>query len=188
MTRDSEKFTTQFPDVPNFIGNFDFGLSSKGEFLRLYDSTGILVDSVFYLPTSPWPSAANGTGPSLELISPDSDNTLPENWTTFSANGTPGSANGVYTSVNTISELAAFITIHPNPFGEQIRIKIDLPKSSDLQIDLLTINGQVIQQLVPSQHIKQAQFEFALSALIAGNYLIRVLIDGEQVVKKIIKQ
>jgi len=188
LTRDSVRFTTQFPNVTNFIGNFDFGLSSKGEFLRLYDSTGTLIDSVFYLPTFPWPSAANGTGPSLELISPDSDNTLPENWTTFSSNGTPGSANGVYTSVNTINELAAFISIHPNPFGEQIKIKVDLPKSSDLQIDLLTINGQFIQQLNRSQSVQQAQFEFPLSALIAGNYLIRVLVDGEQVVKQLIKQ
>jgi len=38
LTKDGEKFSTQFPNVDNYIGDFDFGLSSKGEFLRLFDS------------------------------------------------------------------------------------------------------------------------------------------------------
>ena len=188
LTRDSEKFTTQFPKVSNFIGNFDFGLSSKGEFLRLYDSAETLVDSVFYLPENPWPTAANGTGPSLELIDPTSDNTLPKNWTTFTSNGTPGRANGIYTSVNGGNELASFIRIHPNPFGEQLIIKVDLPKSRDLQIDLLSIKGQVIQHLAKQSNVREQQFEFALPLMTPGNYLIRILVDGEQVVKQVVKQ
>ncbi len=188
LTKDAEKFTAIFPDVVNFIGNFDFGLSSNGEFIRLFDANGILVDSVFYLPENPWPTAADGTGPSLELINPDSDNTLPENWITFTSNGTPGRANGVYTSTETIQQLADFMQVSPNPFSEHITVKLDLPKSSDLQIDLLSINGQLIQQLMTQEKVQQQQFEFSVPALAAGNYLIRIKVNGEQVVKKIVKQ
>ncbi len=187
LTRDSEKFTARFPNVDNYLGNFDFGLSSKGELLRLFDSAGTLVDSVFYLPDSGWPEAADGAGPSLELIDPNSDNTLPESWTTFTSNGTPGRANGIYTSTNTLNPLSEIITINPNPFQEQLTIKIDLPKRSAVQIDLLSLNGQVLQNLVQQKEVKQQQFELTLPVLTAGNYLIRVNVDGEQLVKKVVK-
>ena len=187
LTRDTEKFTARFPNVDNHLGDFDFGLSSKGEFIRLFDSEGVLVDSVFYLPDSGWPKAADGGGPSLELIDPNSDNTLPENWTTFTSNGTPGRANGIYTSTNTVNPLAEFITIHPNPFQEQLTIKVDFPKRSDLQIDLLRINGQVIQSLVVQKEVKQQQFDLVLPVMTPGIYLISINVDGAQLVKKVVK-
>ncbi len=188
LTKDSEKFTNRFPNVSNFIGNFDFGLSSNGEFIRLFDANGTLVDSVFYLPENPWPAAANGTGPSLELIDPNSDNTLPENWTTFTSNGTPGRANGVYTSTSNIPELTNFISIHPNPFVDQLSVDFKLPTTSAVQIDLLTIHGQLIQQLLPTQSIQQAQFDFGVSALAAGSYLVRVTVDEEVLVKRVVRR
>lgn len=187
LTRDSEKFTARFPNVANYLGNFDFGLSSKGEFIRLFDSEGTLVDSVFYLPDSGWPEAADGAGPSLELIDPNSDNTLPENWTTFTSNGTPGSANGINTSTNTLNPLAEFITIHPNPFDTHLTVQIDLPKRGDVQIDLLSLNGQVLQNLVHQKGVKQQQFELTMPLIPSGNYLIRVSVGGEQLVKKVVK-
>lgn len=188
LTRDSERFTARFPNVSNFVGNFDFGLSSNGEFLRLFDANETLVDSVYYLPENPWPEAADGTGPSLELIDPNSDNTLPENWTTFTSNGTPGRANGVYTSTNDLEPLAALIKVHPNPFSERITVNLDLPKISEVQIDLLSIHGQLIQKLIPTQKIQQQQFSFNLPALTKGSYLIRIKVDGEQLVKPILHQ
>ncbi len=188
LTRDAERFTARFPNASNFMGNFDFGLSSNGEFLRLFDSNGTLVDSVFYLPENPWPEAADGTGPSLELITPDSDNTLPESWTTFTSNGTPGRANGVYTSTSNLEALASYIKVSPNPFENQIRLEVDLPKSSDLQIDLLNINGQLIRQLTQQQGVQRQQFEFNLPTLSVGTYLVRAIIDGDQVVKQVVKK
>ncbi|MFK7983444.1 MAG: CotH kinase family protein [Saprospiraceae bacterium] len=188
LTKDSDKFATEFPEVTNFIGNFDFGLSSKGEFIRLFDANSNLVDSVFYLPENPWPAAADGAGPSLELINPDSDNTLPENWIIFTANGTPGQPNGVYTSINNAPELATFINLHPNPFEEQITLNVDLPKRSDLQIDLLNMNGQLIQQLVQQKAVQQAEFELAIPDMAAGNYLIRIRVNGKQLIKKLVKK
>lgn len=187
LAKDTEKFATRFPNVINKIGDFDFGLSSKGEFIRLYDDANNLVDSVYYLPDNGWPESANGEGPSLELIDPNSDNTLPENWITYTSNGTPGRANGVYTSTLNESVLADFIKVSPNPFQEQITVSVDLPESSDLQIDLLSINGQIINQLVQQKNVQKEVFELEMPTVTAGNYLVRIVIDGEQVVKKVVK-
>jgi len=129
----------------------------------------------------------DGEGPSLELIDPNSDNTLPENWTTFTANGTPGRTNGIYTSTHTLNPLAEFITIHPNPFEEQLTITVNLPKPSNLQIELLSIKGQVLQNLVQRKGVKQQQFDLPVPVLTPGNYLIRINVDGAQLVKKVVK-
>ncbi len=187
LTRNAEAFTTRFPNVDNYLGDFDFGLSSNGEFIRLFDSEGTLVDSVYYLPDNGWPEAADGEGPSLELVDPNSDNTLPESWTTFNANGTPGSANGINTSIHTPNPLAEFISISPNPFEERLNIQVDLPKRSDLQIDLWSINGQLLQNLVQQKNVQQQQFELVMPPMPSGNYLISIQVDGERLVRKVVK-
>ena len=56
----------------------DFGFSANGELLRLYNSEGLLIDTVHYGNDDPWPPEANGLGPTLELIKPSLDNAQPE--------------------------------------------------------------------------------------------------------------
>ena len=82
--------------VADFVGNFGFGLKSEGDQVRLFDSSGLLVDKVEYDNISPWPTEPDGTGPTLELIHPYLDNTLGGNWATSNGNGTPGEINSVY--------------------------------------------------------------------------------------------
>lgn len=55
-------------------------LSNQGEPIVLRDKYGYIIDSVYYRPTLPWDTLANGKGPSLELCDPSSDNTNPANW------------------------------------------------------------------------------------------------------------
>ena len=61
--------------------------------IRLFDSNGNLVDSVVYDDVDPWPSEADGVGPTLELISPFLDNSIAENWIASEGFGSPGSEN-----------------------------------------------------------------------------------------------
>lgn len=67
--------------------------------IRIKDNTGNLIDIVGYDDGSPWPTAADGSGPSLELCSVDSNNFEAQFWfaatTTIVAGvmGTPGAAN-----------------------------------------------------------------------------------------------
>jgi len=187
LTSNAEKFATRFPNVTNRIGDFDFGLSSKGEFIRLFDSEGGLVDSVFYLPDNGWPEAANGGGPSLELNAPENDNTLAENWVTYTSNGTPGRANGVYTSNTALSQLEQAIQVSPNPFQELVHVNLTLSKPSRVAIDLLNLNGQLLRKLRTGEQLKTAQLTFSIPNLPAGTYLISVRVDGMELVKKVVK-
>jgi len=55
-------------------------LNNAGETLELRDAAGNMVDIVTYLPTAPWPTTPDGTGPSLELCDVDADNNVAANW------------------------------------------------------------------------------------------------------------
>jgi len=55
-------------------------LNNAGETLELRDASGNVVDIVTYSPNAPWPTAADGTGPSLELCDVNADNDGPDNW------------------------------------------------------------------------------------------------------------
>lgn len=96
---DTILFKPLFPDVKNFKGNVDFGLSGSGELVRLYDDQMTLIDSLTYIDRLPWPVEADGNGASLSLKNPDFDNSVAENWTASSGHGTPGKINDVYITI-----------------------------------------------------------------------------------------
>jgi hypothetical protein len=83
------------PEVEGVIGDFGFGLGSTGDEIRLFDETGNLMDSVVFSNSSPWPEAPDGNGPTLELIGPDRDSSLPASWAAGTIGGTPGLENSV---------------------------------------------------------------------------------------------
>ena len=74
-------------------GEYPGDLSDTGETISLMQGTRV-VDTVTYSPTAPWPTAAAGSGPSLELTSTSADNSLASSWTaTSTVGGTPGADN-----------------------------------------------------------------------------------------------
>ena len=78
----------------------DTRLSNGGERVAIADSLGAVVDEVTYDDHLPWPTAADGDGPSLELINPAFDNDTPCSWGSSAGQGTPGAENSVYSSDN----------------------------------------------------------------------------------------
>ena len=73
-------------------------LSNAGELITLSYGGNTPILSLFYRDSNPWPTGADGTGRSLELISPNSrlDPSLPENWqVSTSPLGTPGGSTGL---------------------------------------------------------------------------------------------
>lgn len=55
-------------------------LNNTGERIVLHNAAGVTMDSVRYSSTAPWPSQANGGGPSLVLCDVNADNADPANW------------------------------------------------------------------------------------------------------------
>ena len=96
ICKDSSNFLLIFPEVIKYVGNMDFGLGNGGDIVRLFDLNGSLVDIVDYKDESPWPDSADGSGPTLELINPNFDNSKSENWFSSENFGTPGYINSSY--------------------------------------------------------------------------------------------
>ena len=96
LCKNINTFSQIFPSVFNVLGDFVFGLKGEGDQVRLFDSSGLLIDKVEYDDEDPWPEETDGTSFTLELIHPSLDNALGENWAVAYGNGTPGSINSVY--------------------------------------------------------------------------------------------
>ncbi len=78
----------------NPSGWFSGSLNNAGERISLFDKSGNLITSVDYSDSGGWPTAADGSGRSLEVINVTGDPDAPANWKASAANhGTPGAAN-----------------------------------------------------------------------------------------------
>jgi hypothetical protein len=73
----------------NSFGPWQGKLSNSGETLELRDASNILQDTVSYKPGFPWPTAADGAGPSMELVHPSLDNDLGGSWRSSVPFGNP---------------------------------------------------------------------------------------------------
>lgn len=87
--------------IYNIIGPFDGRLRNEGERIALSDNFAVpvLIDEVAYGTGGEWRSEPDGSGPSLELVNPRADNSIPGSWrasTPPENNGTPGAQNSCY--------------------------------------------------------------------------------------------
>ncbi len=76
IVKDIDDFSASFAEISNYVGEFDFGLSSSSDAIRLFNSEMVIQDEVYYTSSFPWPDLGNGDGYTLELISPSLDNSL----------------------------------------------------------------------------------------------------------------
>lgn len=97
-------FQAAYPTVTNINSNdYDTGtnawaLGNGGDAVRLFNSANELQDVVIYGTGGDWPASPDGDGPSLELLNPALDNSLPASWDpSKTTGGTPGRVNSVLT-------------------------------------------------------------------------------------------
>lgn len=184
LARDSDGFAALHPEVSQVIGDFDFGLSSNGDAARLYTEDLELQDEVNYLPSLPWPAAADGQGPTLELVRPDRDNSLAENWVARTgAFGTPGKRNLTSTST-TVSPLAEF-RYSPNPFSDQINLSFRLTGSAAVRVNLYDARGVAVHTMV-NGNLSAGPHHFSafLHHLPKGLYYLEIRTDNAKAVGK----
>lgn len=151
LCRDTLAFRKFHSDFPPCLGNMDFGLSSDGEQVRLFNAQGDWVDSLTFGNHNPWPEKPAGSGPTLELIDRAADNSLPQNWAASKMiGGTPGAPNSVRTPIEIVSGSDAPVTAFrlyqnfPNPFNAQTRIQFDLPRTADVWLKIYSVLGEEI--------------------------------------------
>ena len=188
-------FSASFPNVDNAIGSFGFGLSGGGDQVRIYNDDGDLVDSLEFDDAGGWPEAADGDGPTLELINPELDNTLPASWAASTDHGTPGTVNSAFQVLSSIEQnivpsKSALGTAFPNPFNPAVTIPFQLAEPGPGTINIYNILGQEVVsfnlgELTAGKHIYtwQPSREYNISS---GVFLIRMKTAHGSSIKKII--
>jgi hypothetical protein len=93
-------YASAYTNAEAVLAEYGGQLDNVGEWLRLWRPAGgtneALVDEVYYDDDPPWPAAADGTGPSLQLIDASRDNNRVGNWAADPVTRyTPGAANSV---------------------------------------------------------------------------------------------
>ena len=175
------------PEIENVIGNFSFGLSANGELIRLYNHSGILVDSVVYENQSPWPTEPNGQGPTLELKNPFLDNALGENWAASQANGTPGTINSSYVN-SIINEAGADVSmnIFPNPSSGKVNIDFYCLDTGTAVVSIFDYTGKLVAELyqeISSPGIASVKTNEILNP---GLYIVRINLNSRSISGKLL--
>ena len=173
IVKDETDFTSAFPNVP-YIGELGFGFGGSDE-VRLYTSDDKLVDEVKYESESPWPTCAYETGNTLELITPELDNSLAESWNCINENGSPNAVNssGLYIE-NVTYDL---VKIFPNPVKKSLYISVD---SSNYNIEIYSLIGQLVMAVSNVDEVDVSSFT-------KGVYLIKISNENSTTTKRFIK-
>lgn len=131
-----------FPFVPDYDGSGKFSFGNTTDQVKLYHKYGQIVDSVKYMDSSPWPTAPDGTGPSLTFCDPSQDNSVATYWSAATEpfvtiqgatiKATPGS--GCYVSSNDI--MITEIMYNPIDGGNDTIEFIELLNVGSLNVNL----------------------------------------------------
>lgn len=173
LCRDTVKFKNIYPEVTNYLGLMNFGFSSSGELLRLYNHQGALIDTVHYGVDFPWPSEANGGGSTLELIHPSLDNALAESWMASTPGGTPGAMNSLLAYIPAYDGKEQFsVRVSPNPATEEALI--DVLSDFSLQNGHLRMYNIFGNEVLSINGIHSNTIKIKKGALPAGIYIFLI--------------
>ncbi len=81
---------------------------------------------------------------------------------------------------------ALHLNIFPNPTTDRLQLAFELSKATNLNVDLMNPNGQLISSQQQNAALK-GKFDFDLSGLAAGVYFVRISYDNEVIVKPVSK-
>ncbi|NOX46805.1 MAG: T9SS type A sorting domain-containing protein [Chlorobi bacterium] len=191
ICRDTAKFSSIYPDSLNVTGPFEFGLAANGEEIRLFDTTGLLVSTVTYSNSSPWPTGVDGTGRTLELIDPYDDLNNPSNWFAGCFGGSPG---GPFVPCDTvgITEIRSnipHINLFPNPFVHETQMEFELREKGTLTLQVFDIYGNLTAQVIyPDAKAGKNILRFRNNKLNKGVYFYhlsgkRFNFEGKMIIK-----
>ncbi len=191
ICRDTNAFKLLQPDVENIYGNLDFGLSSDGDMIKLYDHVGNLIDSVSYENNGEWTSLPNGNGPTLSLINPQFDNTIASNWKASGNYGTPGKLNDTFTKVDEEENLSpdnfVLYNNYPNPFNPTTIISWQIPAADKVSLKVYDLLGREVAILVDEfKPAGRYSVEFNATNLSSGIYFYRLQAGKNVETKKLV--
>jgi hypothetical protein len=141
------------------FGQFTRNLSNKSEKLVLADAFGNIIDNVEYFDSAPWPTAPDGNGSYLQLVSASLDNNLGPSWI----------ASNVALTTNENASYAGF-TMYPNPVTNYLTINTT---GQILKLNFMDITGKIVKTL----EVNSNEVTTDISNLSSGIYFVKV--EGE---------
>lgn len=181
LAASTSALTTLNPYAKNVIGDFNFGLSGSSDTIRLFNDEGHLIDVVTYFDKAPWPTEPDGNGATLELSSPELDNSLAESWIASTrTGGTPGWENGTLPTSNEnegkdTPDDFVLAQNFPNPFNPSTNISFKLPSATKVELSVFNLLGQKVASLV-NENLSAGNHTFTFDAtnLSSGIYLYQL--------------
>jgi hypothetical protein len=153
VASDATGFIGAYGSSIPIAGVFEGQLDNGGETLKLVKpgitpDQDVIIDEVSYDDDAPWPAAADGFGPSLQLIDPAQDNNRVANWA------------AVTTNAPTSGPQWRFVTVTGTATSS--RLYIYLTSGGDVYIDDLSlVSGSVPE--VGANQIQNGNFESIFS-------------------------
>ncbi len=155
-------------------------LSNSGETIILRNGLNQVVDSVAYTDTIPWPTGADGTGYSLQLISPELNNALAASWkASDELFGSP-----INSKPATKPELE--VQCYPNPFYNLITISVGNGNliGNEFTIDVINELGSRVETINLNEITAPIQLNMAGHP--PGIYFIQIKPIDNQGVKRVV--
>ncbi|WP_310555840.1 CotH kinase family protein [Flavobacterium sp.] len=145
--------------------------SNKSQKIVLADAFGNVIDSVEYFDTSPWPTAADGSGSYLELTDVTLDNNLASSW---------------IASTNALLYTNQFNTINTSLFPNPVVDVVTIQSNQELAlIEIFDISGKKVH----TAYLNSNRAQINMSNMMSGFYIVKILdSNGKMETQKIVKQ
>mgnify|MGYP001988213655 CR=1 FL=1 len=96
---------------------------------------------------------------------------------------------GVITVIEPIKLSTSFIKAYPNPFSTSTTIELEINEESDVEINVFNLLGEKVEELNNSKLYNGVhKFKFNAKFKSNGIYFVKIRINGEQEVLKLIQQ
>lgn len=155
------------------FGQFTRNLSNKSQRLVLSDAFGNEIDRVEYADSAPWPTAADGDGPYLQLIDWNADNSLAQSWIP---------ADAVLTSTADVRP-ADHMVLFPNPVRDWL-----VATSPGAPITGYTLSDAMGRQVLSANVPATEDLALSVAALPANVYFLTLTFEqGQRLTRKVIK-
>jgi hypothetical protein len=132
LSSDATVFEGYYGFAP--FGAFTRDLSNSAYKIILSDAFGNSIDEVAYTDSAPWPEDADGTGPYLQLVDLNSDNSLANNWI----------ASSQSLSTEDIATAQQQIIVYPNPTKGIVTVQLDISNTEPLEFTIYNSLGQCV--------------------------------------------
>jgi hypothetical protein len=170
VVKDKSKYASLSCQVFEWLSG---DLDNTAETVELVNSQGVVVEKVTYSSSTPWVSGPNGGGPSLSLISPFSDNEIPQNWEASILDG--GSPCGEKSPVEVDDNERSFsLKIYPNPVIDNLIFEYATLAEEAISLEVVNTLGQAVRAIeLPAAEFLREE-EIPVKNWPAGVYFIRL--------------